>query len=101
MHTNWRDKVLALKTQWIEDMRAQLTAREADVFAACTRFGITDKNRDAVLDLLDRTMVERDRKTLGITAAPVKPGKSGCNDFQMRSGEFCGNCGFHIDEHSF
>lgn len=62
MHANWRDKVLALKTQWIEEMRAQLTAREAEVFAVCTRFGITDKNRDSVLDLLDRTMVEHEQR---------------------------------------
>jgi hypothetical protein len=25
--------------------------------------------------------------------------KSGCKNFQMRGGMFCGNCGFHYDEH--
>lgn len=29
-----------------------------------------------------------------------KPNKVGCNNFQLRGGEYCGNCGFHASEHS-
>lgn len=61
-HITWRKKVATLKDQWIEEMRGQLTENEARVFAACTRFGITDKNRDDVLDLLDRTMIAHERR---------------------------------------
>jgi len=28
-----------------------------------------------------------------------KPNKVGCKNFQLRGGEYCGNCGFHASEH--
>lgn len=28
-----------------------------------------------------------------------KQTKVGCSNFQFRSGGFCGNCGFHMDQH--
>lgn len=30
-------------------------------------------------------------------SAPL--GKVGCDNYQFRSGEYCGNCGFHVSEH--
>ncbi len=62
-HVTWRKKVATLKLQLLEEMRSQLTERELKVYNACTRMGITDKNRDDVLDLLDRTMVAHQRTT--------------------------------------
>ena len=60
-HVTWREQVEDLKQRLLEHMYAQLNEREREVYAACTRFGVTDKNRDDVLDLLDRTMIAHER----------------------------------------
>jgi hypothetical protein len=89
-HVLWREKVAALKLQLMEEMRGQLTEHEMRIYHLCTLHGITDKNRDSLLDLLDRTMVAHERDTEKSAETQW---------FKGDDTEPCENCGQYFSAH--
>lgn len=52
-----------------------------------------------LLDERDELKSENARMKQLLIERQASRTKAGCKNFQMRGGEFCGNCGYHLEDH--